>query len=276
MKVAVSGGTGVAGREVCQLLAENGVQYSLLTRKPVAASSHVGDILVRDSLYEWLDGCDVAVHLATSLKRNSEGLVDWSSNDAVRELGTENLIRACQHVGVARCVLQSVAFIDSEAFPNTRGTEPLAPIAFLQSAVRMEQTALGAAGMDCCILRGGLYYGPGTELSGSWAKSAAAGVWTVPRHSERYVSLVHITDMARALLSAVLRGPRGVCAVVDDMPLRWQDLMSGLASTFRGELRASDAPLMLPSFRVSNALARTALGWRPRYCTWREGVTAGL
>lgn len=278
LTVALAGATGVLGRRVAVHLRADGHRVRLLLRRPVDAASSdtfVGDLTAPESLARWLDGCDVALHLATALRPTANGRTDWARNDALRDTGTANLLQACARRGVGRVVLQSVAFVQAP-FEDAwcRGDEPLAELPFLRSARILELRAADS-GLDAVVLRGGLYYGPGTALSQAWASSAQAGDWRVPGDGLPFVSLVHIDDMAAAVAAATAApapGP-GVIAVVDDAPLRWSELVRGLAATAGAGISQAPAPPSgLPSFRVSNAQARLRLRWAPRHPSWRDGV----
>jgi len=101
-------------------------------------------------------------------------------------------------------------------------------------------------------------------------------------------SRVHVDDIAEGLL-ALARHPeaRGVFHLCDDEPAPPQDV-TDYAARLLGqspppEVRFEDAALspMAASFyaeckRVSNARAKAALGWRPHYPTYREGLAAVL
>ncbi|MEZ5999015.1 MAG: SDR family NAD(P)-dependent oxidoreductase [Hyphomonas sp.] len=101
-------------------------------------------------------------------------------------------------------------------------------------------------------------------------------------------SRVHVDDIASGLLALMQRpGARGVFHLCDDAPAPPQDV-TAFAAELLGlppppELAFAEAGLspMAASFyaeckRVSNARAKAALGWRPQYPTYREGLRAVL
>ena len=264
------------GRKVVQRLEAAGHDLRLLVRQCAPGSSAnaiIGDLLQPATLSSWLDGCEIAIHLATALKPGPTGQIDWARNDAVRSSGTANLLEACKRAGVPRVVLQSVAFVAS-ADPESwsAGDEPLADLPFLRSARELESLA-AASGLQTTILRGGLFYGPGTALSERWALSARSGVWHVPANADAWLSLIHVDDMASAVSAAVsIPAAAGVLAIVDGSPVRWGDLQRGLAATCGGRIVTGAPASPLPSFRVSGQRARESLHWKPRYRCWREGL----
>ena len=78
--------------------------------------------------------------------------------------------------------------------------------------------------LDWLILRGALFYGPGTDFDDDWFARARAGKLRLPGEGDDYVSLVHIADMAGATIAALRRWPsRQALIVADDQPARWRD-----------------------------------------------------
>ncbi|HYF58620.1 MAG TPA: NAD(P)H-binding protein [Burkholderiaceae bacterium] len=276
MRVAVAGGTGVLGRRAVARLRAAGHAVRTLVRAAPGGrdpDAVVGDLLDPSTLPSWLDGCDVALHLATALRPGPDGRIDWARNDALRTAGTAHLIDACRRAGVPRVLLQGVAFVRAPAADAwCDGDEPLAELPFLRSAREMERLAAEAA-LEATVLRGGLFYGPGTALDEQWAAAARARRWVVPANADDFVSLVHVDDMAAAVADAVGRrtGP-GVVAVVDDAPVRWGELTTGLARLAGGHPVQPGPATSLPSFRVSNRCARERLRWRPAHPSWADGT----
>ena len=98
-------------------------------------------------------------------------------------------------------------------------------------------------------------------------------------------SRVHVDDIASGLEAILLTGARGVFHLTDDEPAPPQDVIAHAAALLGTapppEIAIEDADLspMAASFyaeckRVSNARAKSALGWRPAYPTYREGLAA--
>lgn len=101
-------------------------------------------------------------------------------------------------------------------------------------------------------------------------------------------SRIHVEDIVTGLLASLDR-PRagGVYNLVDDEPAPPQDVMEHAARLLGApvppdlpfnELGLSPATrrFYAENKRVSNALAKAELGWRPRYATYREGLAAIL
>jgi nucleoside-diphosphate-sugar epimerase len=101
-------------------------------------------------------------------------------------------------------------------------------------------------------------------------------------------SRVHVDDIARGL-EALFDRPHlyGVFHLCDDLPAPPQDVTAFAANLLQMTpppevpFEAAGLSPMAKSFyaeckRVSNARAKAALGWRPLYPTYREGLRAVL
>jgi nucleoside-diphosphate-sugar epimerase len=283
--VAVLGASGVFGRHLVPRLVADGWSVRALVRRPEAAGVARGcgaDVRIADifdpvALRAGLKGADVAVNLATSLPGPS-GRGDWAVNDRVRTEGVAVWLEACRAAGVGRMLQQSIAMVgaagDALADEDTVMSAPAAEIAAaaIDAALEMERL-VRASGLDWAILRGGLFYGPGTGFDDDWFARAAAGKLRLPGDGSDFVSLVHIADMAAATAAALERWPsRQTLIVADDAPARWREVFGYVAELAGGAAPAEGGRPGFPSFRVSNARAKAALGWTPRYADFRAGL----
>jgi nucleoside-diphosphate-sugar epimerase len=283
--VAVLGATGVYGRHLVPRLVARGHRVRALVRRPEAAAIaaacgaelRVADVFDAASLRAGLAGCDVAINLATSLPGPS-GRGDYAANDRVRREGTPIWVRACRDAGVSRIVQQSIALVnagagDAWADEDTvfRGQQDVAGLA-IAAALAMEET-VRESGLDWIILRGGLFYGPGTGFDDEWFARARAGKLRLPADGGDWVSLVHIADMAEATIAALARWPsRRALIVSDDEPARWRDVFAYVAAIAGVAPPERGGRLGLPSCRVSNRRAREQLSWTPVYANYRVGL----
>jgi nucleoside-diphosphate-sugar epimerase len=233
------------------------------------------DILDAGTLHEALRGCDAAVHAATRVPRPGQP-PEWAINDRIRRQGTANLVAACLACGVRRFVQQSIAMIVPSVAGAWVGEDDPVVAGDLQSAADMEGI-VRASPLDWRILRGGLFYGPGTGADEDWQARARAGTLVIPGDGSRYMTLVHVADYAEAMVRAV-EAPEGrfVLNAVDDEPVTCGGFLNDLAAAAGGPAPRLGGSARLESFRASNRAARERLGWRPFFASYRTGLLPGL
>lgn len=283
--IAVLGASGVYGRHLTPRLIEAGYTVRALVRRVEAAGVaraygaevRVADIFDPGSLEAGLAGSDVCINLATSLPGPS-GRGDYAVNDRVRREGVPLLLEACRRAGVARLLQQSIAMVatpgetlvDESHTHRPDGDDPGARA--IAVTLDMED-AVRASGLDWIILRGGLFYGPGTGFDDDWFARAAAGKLRLPGDGSDFVSLVHIADMAAATVAALRVWPsRETLIIADDRPARWREVFAHIAVQCDAEPPTAGGRAGFASFRVSNRKAREVLGWAPRYGDYRSGL----
>ncbi|NWG53913.1 MAG: NAD(P)H-binding protein [Hydrogenophilaceae bacterium] len=285
--ISVLGGNGVYARHLLPRLTRAGHRVRAVVRRPEAADAAracgadvaVADIFDAEALARALEGASLVINIATSLPGPS-GRGDFDANDRLRKEGAHNVVAACKAAGAARLIQQSIGFLgptpagawsdeDTVFAPTPDTTAGRAGLA----ALAME-AAIKASGLDWLILRGGLFYGPGTGFDDGWHARAAAGKLRLPGDGSDYVSLVHIADMAAATAAAVRVWPsRSTFIVCDDEPAPWRDVFGFIAAAHGKPPPEPGGARNFPSFRMRNARARAALGWAPFHATYREGLT---
>jgi nucleoside-diphosphate-sugar epimerase len=285
LSVAVLGANGVYGRHLIPRLAAAGHRVVALARRPAEARVAVAcgaevraaDIFQPEQLATALRGCDIGVNLATSLPGPS-GRGDYAANDRLRRDGTPLWIAACREAGVPRVLQQGIAMIhgghgdewvDEQTPPQPDDSVAGAAIG---ASLAME-ASVRESGLDWTIVRGGLFYGPGTGFDDEWYDRARAGRLRLPGDGSSYVSLVHIEDMAAATVAAIDRWPSGQALnVCDDRPAPWRDVLAFVSQCAGAEPPATGGRLGFPSFRVRNRRARDTLGWAPFYPSFHSGL----
>lgn len=206
------------------------------------------------------------VNLATSIPKPG-GRGDWTVNDRIRREGTANLIAACLEVGVGIVIQQSVAMLHCVADdrPQTEH-DPIEGYGVLASASDME-ALVRAAPLDGRLVRGGLFYGPGTSREELWIEEVGNSAFRVPGDGNAWLSPLHVEDYAAALVVIIANGrPNQSYIVCDDQPLRLRELYSRVAQRARVDPPKVGGAQRMRSFRVSNARLRS-LGWKPLHPT---------
>lgn len=284
--IAILGANGVCARWLIPRLITAGYRVRALVRRPEAALTAIAcgaeirgaDIFDEASLVAGLEGCDIGINLATSLPGPS-GRGSFESNDHLRREGTPIWVSACGKAGVRRVIQQSIAMVSasgSDAWTDedtiyTTTRDGVATAAY--AAAMVMEDAVRASDLDWIILRGGLFYGPGTGFDDDWFARAQAGKLRLPEDGAAFVSLLHVSDMAAATLAAVEKWPsRETLIIADDEPARWREVFSYVAKLAGGPEPVPGGRAGFPSFRVSNRRAREALSWAPFYANYRVGL----
>ena len=146
----------------------------------------------------------MAINLATSLPSPIKQGGDSDRNNRLRREGVPIFLEACAAAGVRRVLQQSIAMVHcggGDAWAN-EDTPFVAPpetmVGEAMQAARDMEAAVAASPLDWLILRGALFYGPGTGFDDDWFARARAGKLRLPAPGDDYVSLVHVADMADA------------------------------------------------------------------------------
>lgn len=279
MIVLMLGATGALGRHTVPRLLERGHRVRAIVRSEEQAAQlaalgvepYPGDILDAASLQPAANGCDAALHLATSIPRVG-GRGEWALNDRIRREGTRNLLAAAVAGGVRRYVQQSITLLYGQhEGALVDESFALAPSAAANSAGEME-AQVQASPLEWCILRGGQFYGPGTGAEDAWRARLAAGQLMTPEGGNRPASLVHVVDYARAVVAALEQAPaQSVFNVVDDEPVSYADLYGWLAlQAGRPAPAAGGTGMAWPA--CSNASLKAATDWRPAFPSYRSGL----
>ena len=285
-RIAVLGANGVYARHLIPRLVAAGYNVRALVRRPEAAGVAracgaeiaTADIFDVGSLTAALAGCDVGVNLATSLP-GPAGRGSFDANDRVRSEGTANWVSACSQVGVKRVIQQSIGMVNARGpeWSNEDSVADASGDSVAEKAIRaalVMEDLVTASALDWVILRGGLFYGPGTGFDDGWHALAAAGKLRLPGDGSDFVSLVHIADMAAATVATLKRWPsRTRLIVCDDAPPQWRDVFGYVAALAGQGTVESGGRAGFPSFRVKNTRARETLAWAPMYPSFREGLS---
>ena len=285
-RIAVAGATGVLGRALVPLLLAAGYEVRALTPSPAkpadlaAAGAEVleCDLLAPSSVARLPDlvaGCTAVAHIATAIPQNPRAPGAWDVTTRLRTEGTRRLLDAALTAGVRRYIQQSIvmAYPDGgdrvldEATPLDTSPARAAvcgPVIAMEGMIR----EVPPAQLAWCILRGGVFVGPGTFQEGIIA-GLRAGTEVVPCDGHNFVSLVHVADMAAAVLAAIRHAPGGSTFNINADPLRQGAYLDELAVRSGAPPPPRDlARPCPPSFRCSNAAARTMLHWAPDHGIW--------
>jgi nucleoside-diphosphate-sugar epimerase len=304
MRVFVAGATGAIGRPLVAQLRGAGHEVVGMTRsqegaealRAAGAEAAVADALDAGAVREAIEQArpEVVINELTDLDRplNPRKYAEWlAGTNRLRKEGTRNLVDAARAAGVRRFISQSVAFAyDFQPGTKTEGSPLMgAEGGEMSGAIReLEQQTLAAP--EGIVLRYGFFYGPGTsyDAGGQQIEMIKKRQMPIVGGGRGSFPFIHVEDAASATAAAVTHGTPGVYNVVDDEPApghEWIPYVAALVGArkpmripvFIARIAAGRMAAMATQLQpVSNAKAKAALGWEPRYSTWRDGFRAEL
>jgi nucleoside-diphosphate-sugar epimerase len=294
MKVFVAGGSGTIGFPLVRALVEAGHQVTALTRSmskrdalcAAGASVAVADALDRSALIAVVKGARPThvIHQLTALpKGGPRRPSDLDATNRLRIDGTRHLLDAALLAGARRFVLGSFAAVPARGLAAEAADDAAsAAIREMEHQV-LEATAAGV--LDGVILRYGIFYGLATPSTAAMIALVRKRRLPVVNGDKGQLPFIHIDDAVSATVRALDRAPIGTAYnIVDDRAVSLTELVETLAEYTRSapprHVPAWLPPLVSPymarlialRLSLSNAKARTELGWRPKYSTMRDGL----
>jgi nucleoside-diphosphate-sugar epimerase len=301
VRVLVTGASGFVGGVLCAALLEQGHAVDALVRRagsePPGTRGVVGDLSsgagVADAVASASPEC--VFHLAAEI-------ASQRSARKIREVnvaGTQLLLDACLRltgegtgatsaaVAGPRIVFASTVVTGDAHGALLREDDPL-PVQTPYGISKQEgERLVRASGLPAVIVRPSHVYGPGGWYAGELiARLRQPGRFAVIGRGENLWDVVHVDDVATALLRAAERAPPGsLYHVVDDTPITFYDFMAlsadalgvgpprrvpaALARVFAGTNAVAAA---VRSARSSNEKIKRELDWHPRFASAREGI----
>jgi nucleoside-diphosphate-sugar epimerase len=139
------------------------------------------------------------------------------------------------------------------------------------------------------VLRYGLFYGPNVPSTDAMIERVRRRRLPVIRGDAGQLPLIHIDDAVNATVRALDVAPAGfIYDIVDEEPASLTEIVETIA-----EFTGSPSPLRVPGWLarlaapyiaglisirmpLSNASARSAIAWHPKYMTMRDGLSEML
>ncbi|KAA5826838.1 NAD(P)-dependent oxidoreductase [Saccharopolyspora hirsuta] len=306
MRIVLAGATGTISSALVPKLLAAGHEIVGITRTDTGAqrlraagvTPVVADVMSAEALLTSLEGqsADAVIHQATAITRTPARHRDLHPTDALRDVGTRNLVRAAKQLGARRFITQS--FFLGYGWRD-HGTQPLTeehPYAELghgafdhhmRSLRSNEDQVLGATDFEGIALRYGLFYGP-EPFTRKMLTLARKRLLPVPRPAAT-LHPIHIADAASATVAALDRGRAGEAYnIVDDQPADMGDFLDAVAATAGAPTpRRVPGWLLRPTpylhallvgtrIRLDNGKAKRELDWAPQYPTFRDGLPTAL
>jgi nucleoside-diphosphate-sugar epimerase len=202
----VTGGTGMVGTPLCNLLSRMGVRVTAFSRSRGDVEfgdlvTHVvGDILDREAVLEAATGADVVFHVAAAVhgsKSTYEGFHRMNVG------GTENVINAAETLGVR---LVHVSSVNVDGFNRGQLADPYA-----QTKAMAEELVLEAVerGLDAVVVRPATVFGSEPGRSGLVVDRILSGSLKILPAPSRKISPVWVEDLAVAFTRVAEVGAAG-------------------------------------------------------------------
>jgi nucleoside-diphosphate-sugar epimerase len=307
MRVFVAGASGVIGRSLLPLLAQEGHEVVGMTRseekmgalREMGAEPMVADAFDADGLCEAVVKArpEIVIHELTDIPRAIDPKrfeEQFERNNRLRREGTRNLVAAAQAAGARRLIAQSIAFVYVYGGGVLHTEEdPLAvELGDIVGAVAdLEEAVTGADGLEGVVLRYGYFYGPGTSYAsdGAQAEMIRKRRFPIVGNGAGVFSFIHVDDAAAATVRVIDHGAPGIYNIVDDDPAAVRDWLPVFAQAL-----GAKKPWRVPAFLArwiggeyviqvmtrsegaSNGKAKSELGLELRYPTWRRGFAEAL
>jgi nucleoside-diphosphate-sugar epimerase len=251
--VLLTGATGVVGSHAAEAFARDGFRVRALVRSQARAhpldtigvETAQGSLEDRQALEQACQGMETVVHLAALTHARSA-----SEYEAANVAGTRRLLDAAIGAGVKRFVyLSSLAAsgpaIDGRGVRATDAARPLTE--YGRSKLAGERVCQEAAGrIEVAILRAPAVYGPRDTDLYHFFKLARRGVIPVPTGGARPLQMVHVSDLARALvLAARADGVTGVYHIAEARAYTWEEVGRLVGDAVNRRVRAVPVPAAL-------------------------------
>lgn len=189
--LAITGATGFVGQAVLDFAARAGIEVRALARRPQEARAGVewvqGDLDDKRALQRLVGRASVVLHIAGVVNAP-----DPQGFEAGNVLGTLNVVNAALAAGVPRLVHVS----------SLSAREPDLSI-YGRSKLRGEKI-VKASSLDWTVVRPPAVYGPRDTEMFELFKLARRGI--VPLPPQGHLSIIHVNDLARLLLSLIPGG----------------------------------------------------------------------
>ena len=268
--IALTGGTGFVGSHLVDTLCSAGLKPRVLVRDAdnprwisgVDADWVEGSLEDPGSLRRLVEGAGTVVHLAGVLRAGRESEFNMGNRQ-----GTANLAAAIKEVAPTTRLVHVSSLAAAGPSPNPEGRAPADPPMPISAYGRSKlggETEVAALGEATwwCILRPPAVYGPRDTDIFEFFKMASKGLAAIPA-GERWLTMVYVADVVRAVLAAAAVGAHGeIYHLGEPSPQRLDDIFDQLAVGGAGRVRIVRVPSAVIRAAGAAGSALQRLGWR--------------
>ena len=255
--VAVTGAAGFVGQAlIARLLAEGHAVRALVHRRALAVTdpaleSVTGSLDDESALARLMDGVDVVVHVA--------GVVRGRDARDFQPVNAEGVARVA-HAAGAQAMPPRVILISSLAARAPH-------LSHYAASKRAGEVRLAQTDVDHAILRPPAIYGPGDRELVPLFETMARGIVPLPGAAGARASLLHVEDLARAILALIARPVPGTFELGDGRAggYAWEEIAE-IVEQVAGRGRGWRIPIpgtILHAVATGNLFAARLLRYQP-------------
>ena len=263
-EILITGATGFVGSHLVEALGRRGVEARALVRETSDTSfldryglvRQVGDLTDLRSVKRALAGAGTVVHLAAATRALSA-----ATFHRINAEGTQRLVEAMKDGGRRRRLvyLSSLAAVGPSTEPVGTGARAQPITAYGRSKLAGEWACLSDPDIDAVVLRPPAVYGPRDRDLLTFFRLANRGVLPELGSRTRRLQMVHVSDLAEAIVSAIeATGASGVFHVAEPTAYTWDDVLGMMAEA----VGVSGRRIPVPAGVVRVAAAVTELAAR--------------
>ena len=262
----VTGATGFVGSHVVEAAQNFGFRMRALVRKPADAirleeagfACVEGALEDPEALRRAVAGADVVLHLAAATKARTS-----AEYERANVAGTRAVVDAMQAATPRPrqlIYLSSLAAVGPprDGRPVTRDDEPRPLTTYGRTKLAGERVCQATGGLQVAILRAPAVYGPRDRDVYEFFRLAKYGVVPLPSRATGKLQMIHVRDLARALLlAATSKAASGVYHVAEARAYDWDEMarMVGEAVGRRVLIPRVPGPVLSAAAAISETIA---------------------
>lgn len=265
--IVLTGATGFVGSHVAEAFAAQGVQVRALVRstsdtrrlRALGVTVIEGGFGDEPAVAAASEDASAVVHMAALTRARTT-----AEYDAVNDAGTRTLLRT---MASGSNPPRRFVYLSSLAAVGPSGVAPIAvdadprPLTAYGRSKLAGEAACSAysRAFETVIVRAPAVYGPGDRELLRFFRLAAHGILPVPAGPSRPLQLIHVQDLAAAVVrAATVPGVGGVYHVADPAAYAWSDVVALVAAAVGR--RALMVPVPHTALRAAAAVSEWSAG----------------